>query len=118
MIKVTDIQSEDGILLDLIDIGYSDIKFKIRGKEINGIKSIICYKNNILRELINDPCCKEPIELSSYVTECGFINLLRFFGGGTVKIDSKNVIDILTTSFCFNELTLIKSSIKYFFIYN
>lgn len=99
--------------MDLVTAGYSDIKFLVGENEIQAVKSILCIRNPYLKSIITEKCHSGPIKLNERVTENGFIELLRYYGGGIVIINTYNVIDILIVCLIYHVDMLLEASEKY-----
>lgn len=99
--------------MDLVTAGYSDIKFIVGENEIQAIKSILCIRNQDLKSIITEKCHAGPIKLNEKVTENGFIELLRYYGGGIVVINTYNVIDILVACLIYHVDMLLEAAEKY-----
>lgn len=101
------------LILDLVRFGYSDIKFIVGDNEIQAVKSILCIRNESLKSIISEKSDLGPIKLDEMISENGFVELLRFYGGGIVEINSYNVIDILITCLIYRVDILLEAAEKY-----
>lgn len=97
----------------LVNNGYSDIIIKIENEEIPSIKCLLCYQNQIFKQLIEDGLFDGTLELFEGCTKNGFLALESFYSGGKVEINESNCIDILKICFCYNERILLKECEKF-----
>lgn len=86
--------------------GYGDVKFSVRGEEVEGVKSIICSKNSTLSTIINDEKAFNVIPIEERIHVESFKMLLSYYGYGKIILDDENVSNLLYCCLCYFEMNL------------
>lgn len=118
---------ELGVLLSLVENGYTDINFKVydnrtkQKKIIGGVKSIIKCNNKTISTMIetaqnlNNNNNNEilTIDLPDMVTYNGYMLLLSFYGCKDIKINDNNCIDLIQTCFILNDDNILTNALSF-----
>lgn len=92
--------------------GYGDIVLSVGDSKMPSLKYILCYQNEMLKSLIDDPLRKEVLELSAEINANSLSYMNEFYSGKEITIDVNNVVDILSFCVCYSDHRLIASCMK------
>lgn len=100
--------------MNMIEFGLSDFSLLFEnGEKLNGIKSILCYSNEIFRKVLEDPQVEDPVPVAETISKESMILLFKYYGGGKVEIDEDNVSGLLLLSLYYNEKELFNELKSY-----
>lgn len=97
----------------LIKNGFSDMTVKVENEYIKTIKCLLCGRNKVLMNLINDKMFNGCLELYDKCTKESFFILESYYSGGKIEINNRNCIDIMKICIYYNEINLLKDCEKY-----
>lgn len=90
----------------LVSKGYGDVRFDVGGEEVEGVKSLICSKNQTLASIINDEKVDSVIPIYERIKMNSFKMLLRYYSYGKIILTNENVCNLLYCCLCYNEIDL------------
>lgn len=98
-----------------MESGYGDINININETVIQSVKSILSMRNPIFKQLIKDSQNEKVISLNLSITTEVFIEIEKYYGGGTIIVDEHNIMDILKFCYFYEESNLFMKC-KYFIV--
>lgn len=98
-----------------MESGYGDIDININQTVIRSVKSILSMRNPIFKQLIKDSQNEKVISLNLSITTELFLEIEKYYGGGTIIVDEHNIMDILKFCYFYEEYNLFMKC-KYFIV--
>lgn len=92
--------------------GFGDIDLDVQEVDVKSFKFLLSYQNEMLKSLVNDPLCNNPLSLSYEVNAEAIKFIHRFYSGQEITLDGDNIIGILSFCVCYSEHRLIPSCMK------
>lgn len=101
----------------MVEDGFGDFCFEIGKNEIWFVKNIISSCNNELKRLISKSKNNRIKVSDLFVTKESIINLLIYYGDGTIEINDKNVVEMFYACLVFKE-NILKSYLENYIKYH